>query len=269
MHKSTVGERLRQFRLRLGLTTREVSEASRKIAGEEGSADFMISHARLVQIESGDSTPSVHKLFTLSAVYGVKLSDLLSLYLDTDNTAKHHISGGFQNTHLLDFDASEAPVAFPKQFNSSFDVSKTNLLSRMVEVWGEVPASLLRQLSLRKTMWGVIGLGDYTMYPMLRPGSLVQIEPSIKRPPLESRSRSEYERPLYFVELRDSYICCWCELKKGRLFCVPHPLSPVGIRDFSHPHEAELVGQVTAVACRLVNGVARLPQEQAAAATGA
>jgi transcriptional regulator with XRE-family HTH domain len=265
MDKSAIGDNLKQFRLRLGLTTREVSQASKKIAEEEANTDFMISHARLVQIENGDSTPSVHKLFTLSAIYGVNLSNLLSLYLDTANTTKHHMAGGLQKTHPLDLEPDDERVAFPKEFNASYDLSKTNLLSRMVQVWGEIPASLLRQLSLRKTMWGVIGLSDYTMYPLLRPGSLVQIEPSVRKP-AESPSRSEYERPIYFVELRDRYICCWCELQRGRLFCVPHPLSPVRIREYAYPQEAEVLGQITAVACRLVNEAGHPQQDSTAAA---
>ena len=253
MDQTSAGYRLKQKRLRLDLTTRAVSEASKKIAEEEGNSDFMISHARLVQIENGDSTPSIHKLFSLSAIYGSKISEMLSLYFETGRAGKHHLSNNLRSTHVLDLETTDEPVAFPKQFKASLDPAKTNLLSRMVEVWGEVPASLLRQLDVRKTLWGVIGLGDLTMYPLLRPGSLVQIDTSVKRPAGELRPRSEYDRPLYFVELRDAYICCWCELHKDRLFCVPHPLSPVGIREFAYPREAELVGQVTATASRIVN----------------
>ena len=246
------GERLRQIRFRLGITTRDVDQISRKIAEQENNPDYVISHARMVQIETGESTPSIYKIFTLSAIYGMKITEILALYVGVERIGRHHMAAGLQNTHLLDVESSRASLEFPVRFDPAYNPTHTNLISRMVEVWGEVPVALLHELSLRKSMWGVIGLNDYTMFPLLRPGSLVQIEPG-NRQMGQAAHRSEYERPIYFVELRDAYICSWCETRKDRLICIPHPLSPVGIREFGYPRDAEIVGQVTAVAARLVS----------------
>ena len=30
----------------------------------------------------------------------------------------------------------------------------------------------------------------------------------------EGMWRSEFERPIYFVEMRDGYTCCWCSIKR-------------------------------------------------------
>src|SRR5947207_12170026 len=76
------GDSLRRLRMRLGLSTRRVAELSRTVATEQGSSDFSISHARLVQIENDDSIPSIHKLFTLSSVYGVSVQELFSVYFN-------------------------------------------------------------------------------------------------------------------------------------------------------------------------------------------
>ncbi|MFZ0923171.1 MAG: hypothetical protein WA020_08905, partial [Candidatus Acidiferrales bacterium] len=64
------------------------------------------------------------------------------------------------------------------------------------------------------------------------------------------------------------YACSWCELQENRLMLVPHPLSPCSIRQFVYPDEAEIVGQVTAAAMRLVNvsvdssrGIPKLPKQ--------
>jgi hypothetical protein len=148
---------------------------------QEGNPDYVISHARLVQIETGESTPSIYKIFTLSAVYGIKMADILALYLGVERIGKHHLSAGLQNTHLLDVDSARPSLEFPIRFDPAFNPAQTNLISRMVEVWGEVPAALLHELSLRRSMWGVIGLNDYSMFPLLRPGSLVQIEQTNKQ----------------------------------------------------------------------------------------
>ena len=125
--------------------------------------------------------------------------------------------------------------------------------------WGEVPVGLLQHLDLRRCRWGFIGLSDYTMYPLLRPGSLVQIDERY-RPGPPTVHRSEYDRPIYFLELREAYVCSWCEFRKGKIIAVPHPLSGATTREFTFPNEVEVVGRVTAVAARLVPP----PQQQGA-----
>jgi hypothetical protein len=63
--------------------------------------------------------------------------------------------------------------------------------------------------------------------------------------------RSEYERPIYFVETREGYTCSWCSLKGDHIILQPHPLSPVAVRVLRHPQEAEVVGQVVGIALKL------------------
>ena len=54
-----------------------------------------------------------------------------------------------------------------------------------------------------------------------------------------------------FPELRDEYICSWCEIREGHLLAVPYPNSRCEIRRFPYPREADIVGRVTGVAMRL------------------
>ena len=63
--------------------------------------------------------------------------------------------------------------------------------------------------------------------------------------------RSEYERPIYFVETREGFTCCWCSLKGDHMILQPHPLSPVAVRVLRHPQEAEVLGQVVGIALKL------------------
>ena len=69
--------------------------------------------------------------------------------------------------------------------------------------------------------------------------------------------RHEAERPIYFLELRDAYVCAWCEVHKNRLIAIPHPLSPCRVREFAYPDDVDILGQVTAVAARLVDARAQ------------
>lgn len=262
-------EQLKDLRSRLGITTRDVAEFSQKIAEAEGNPEFQISNAWLTQIENSDSVPSIFKLYSLSAIYRMKFTDLLRLYgLDLQKLNLHQLTAPLPNTHLATLEVYDADrtVSFPVRFDRSFDLDSTNLLSRMVELWGEVPIALIQHLDIRHSQYGYIGLEDFTLHPLLRPGSFVQIDSRIRKvQPL--RWRTEFDRPIYFVELRDGYACSWCDLLEDQLLLLPHPLSPCSVRKFKYGADAEIVGQVTAVAMRLTgaaerdsDGTARLPK---------
>lgn len=247
-------EQLKELRNRIGITIRQVEEYSRKIAEAEENDEFFISNAWLTQIENKQSIPSIYKLYSLSAIYRIRFTDLLGIFgIDLERIGHHQGLLPLPETHLTQLTVydEERPVSFPVRFDPGFSVQKTNLLARMVEIWGEVPIALIQHLNLRKSMYGYIGLTDYTLYPILRPGSFVQIDDrhtKVERPPW----RSEFERPIYFVELRDGYACSWCELQGKTLLLLPHPLSGCATRQYSYPNEAEIVGRVTAVAMRIV-----------------
>jgi len=231
-----------------------VEELSRTIATNEGDEEYFISHGRIIQLENSDSTPSIYKLFTLSAIYGVKITELLGLYVDLDHIARHQMGMRLQVTRPAELETEETqrPVTFPVRFDPGFQLGRTNLLSRMVEIWGEVPVALIRHLDIRRMSYGFIGLSDYMMYPLLRPGSFVQYDE--KQSKVQSGIwQTEYDRPIYFLELRDAYLCSWCEIRKNRIIAVPHPLSPCRTQEFTYPTEVEVLGRVTAVAARLVN----------------
>lgn len=248
------GEHLRELRNRLGVTTREVEELSRKISEDRGNEDFYISNAWLTQLENRNSVPSIYKLFSLSVIYRTRFSDLLGLFgVDLGESAKYQLGLPLQNTHLVSLEKMDPdqPISFPVKFDKGFNIEKTSLISRMVEVWGEVPVSLIQRLDVRNCQYGYIGLQDYTMYPMLRPGSFVQIDSHVTRVS-PADWRTEFDRPIYFLELRETYACGWCELRGSQITLIPHPLSGAGLKNFSYPDEAEIIGQVSAVAMRLV-----------------
>ena len=249
-------QKLKSVRTRLGITTRDVSDLSQKIAEREGNPEYHISNAWLTQIENSDSVPSVFKLYSLSAIYRIKFTDLLLLFgVDLERLHAHQLESPLANTHLttLEVEDEEKTVSFPVRFDPSFDIDNTNLLSRMVEVWGEIPIALIRHLDIRHSQYGYIGLRDYMLYPLIRPGSFVQVDQNVRK--IQPRRwRTEFDRPIYFVELRDGYACSWCELQEGRLLLIPHPLSPCSVRNMAYGKDAEIVGQVTAVAMRITDG---------------
>ncbi|SRR5713226_173932 len=249
------GEQLKDMRSRLGITTRDVTEKSQRVAEAEGNEEFYISNAWLTQIENTEATPSIYKLYSISTIYHIKFTDLLLLFgVDLQKIGKHQIAMPLEQTHLTSIDVPDGDrtVSFPVRFDRGFSLENTNLLSRMIETWGEVPISLIQHLDVRHANYGYIGLHDYTLSPMLRPGTFVQIDARFRKVQVFNW-RTEFERPVYFVELRDGYACSWCEMQGNQLILVPHPLSPCGVRQFLYGTDAEVVGQVTGIAMRIAD----------------
>src|SRR5258708_33032181 len=74
------GKSLKDLRTRLGITVREVEDESQKIASAQCNPEFLVSNNWLTRLENSDAVPSIHKLFSLSTVYLVWLSDLLPMF---------------------------------------------------------------------------------------------------------------------------------------------------------------------------------------------
>jgi transcriptional regulator with XRE-family HTH domain len=250
----SAGQRLKAARERVGLSTRDVQRKSEQIALEKQNQEYYLSHAWLTDIEQGKFMPGLFKLYSISAIYDKSFTEVASYFgLRIADLSRDRASMGVPRTHLVDRegDAEAQNVSLPVEFKPEFRFETTNLLARVVERWDEVPIGLLQHLDLRKSVYGYIGLEDTTLYPLIRPGSLVQIDPS-QRKISTGKWRTEFERPIYFIELRDGYLCSWCQLEKGQLMAIPHPQSRQAIRHFDYPSQAEVVGRVTGVAMRIV-----------------
>lgn len=259
------GLNLRGVRERLGLTMREVESASARIAERHGNEEFGVSPSRLSDIETKGLVPSIFRLYSLAIVYRSDLREILAWYgidlslsaadLQLNLPPKSHIEETLQGT---------AKVAIPTRLDPSFDPRRSANLSRMVEQWGSVPLGYLANLSQDKYMYGYVGSEDFTMYPLLPPGTFLQVDEA--RTKIEQALwRSELERPIYFVETRDGYTCCWCSLKGDDIVLHSHPLSPVPVRVLRHPREAEVIGQVVGIALKLGEWrpVVTLPEQKA------
>jgi len=250
----SAGERLRALRKSLGLSTRDVEEKSQRIAEERHNQEYHISHGWVTDIENGKFTPSIYKLQTLSAIYNRRFTELTSYYgVPVGELGRYRTSIGVPKTHLLDSgsDLETESVSLPAQFKPEFRLEKTNLLARVVEKWDQIPVGFLQHLDLRKSVYGYIGLEDYTLFPLIRPGSLVEIDANQRKISTE-KWNTEFNRPIYFVELRNGYVCSWCQVDRGQLIVIPHPHSHQDVRRYDYPSQAEIIGRVTGVAMRFV-----------------
>jgi transcriptional regulator with XRE-family HTH domain len=245
------GQKLKLLRDQLGLTMRDVENASAQIAGRHSNDEFSIPPSRLSDIETKNVLPSIFRLYSFAVIYRQDIRELMAWYgvdlnglafdLDVTMPPKSHVSEALANL---------SSVQMPLRLDPSFDPRRTVNFGRMVEQWGLVPLAYLAQFASCQYTYGYIGSEDLTMYPILPPGSFVQVDESRNRV-LEGGWRSEYERPIYFVETRDGHVCCWCTVTREEIILQPHPLSPVAARALRYPQQAEVIGQVVGVAIKL------------------
>jgi transcriptional regulator with XRE-family HTH domain len=245
------GQQLKRVREQLGLTMRDVEMASSSIASKFENPEFVVNISRLSDIETKGVLPTLYRMFSLAAIYGIDYSEVCSFYgVDLEMQAVAHKCASIPKSHFFSAVKQALRLQVPTTADPSFDVSRTTNLMRMIQKWGTVPASFLSQLATSGHTYVFVGHKDFTMYPLVMPGSFLQIDESKCRV-IQEGWRSEYERPIYCIETRHEMICCWCQVDDGKLLTQPHPLSPAKPRVFRHPQEAEVIGQVVGVAMRL------------------
>ena len=236
------GSKLKSLRNRCNVTVRQVEQASGRIAEAKGDKRFRISNGWLAQLENGTSEPSICKLFTLSVIYHADFRELVRLYdVDLDEIEKYE-SIAYPDVTQLRSDIHDESQSGSRTFAQA----ATTFMPQLTAANHSLPEDK------RNLRYGYVGLADYTMYPLIRPGALVEIDVSQHR--LQTAAwHNEFERPIFFIELRDGYACGWCELQGNQLLIIPHHSSPSTVRRFTYPREAEIVGRVVGYHTRCVD----------------
>ena len=253
------GKRLRAARENLRLSIREVETLSSEIARKKNSPDYFISRTWLAEVEGGKFKLNIYRLKSLSLIYKLGLDDILLFFgIDIGNAATEQQLVGLPHTYLATpkLGSLGSVLVAPLELRKKVDLGTTNLVSRMFESWGEIPVELLQKMDWRNSLYGYIGIEDRTIYPFLRPGSFVQIDSHQKKVQIDGWP-NEFERPIYFVELRNAYVCSWCEVNGNQLLLLPSPYSGRRAQHVRYPADADILGRVTAVTMTLaeVRGV--------------
>jgi transcriptional regulator with XRE-family HTH domain len=239
-----IGARLRTIRRQWQLSLREVEERSLRFAQERGSQSYQVSASWLDRLEREEHELTVNKLITLADIYNVPTDQLLrSVYPGNTQPALLRQLSGPNATILL----TEGPLEEQAKYllpDTPFPDQPPNDTTLLATENGHSLAPYRR---------GIIGKRDLTLDPMIPAGSIVQID--TQKRTISSRKDwvHEFQRPIYFLMTRDSYVCGWCELDKASdwLTLIPHPLSPTSSRRWKYRTEIENIGRVIVVAIRL------------------
>lgn len=249
-----IGRRLRAAREKLGLSTRDVERLSRRIADKKRNQEYYISHAWLSEIEGGEFIPGIFKLYSLSTIYQYRFDRFLIIFgIDINEIPREQMGVPLPRTHLVQPESWAPHITdVPAYDLAGVPLDRTDLVSRMFAGFRGLEASLFPASQSSSSIYGYVGTKDLTLSPLIRPGSFVQID-SLQRKVERGGWSSVFERPIYFTELRDEYVCSWCEEREGKLLLVPYPHPQNQIREVRYPAEAGIIGRVTAVNMRIAD----------------
>jgi transcriptional regulator with XRE-family HTH domain len=242
------GARLKRVREKLGLTYRHVEKASQEIASRHHNDEYAIALSRLADIENKGTVPTMFRLYSLCVIYRLDFNETLRWYgVEVDTLAAEALQVALPNTHPIHFD-SPGPFLLPESLEKEIDFTRTTFLGQFLRRWGKNGLAFLNGPAARQYRYGIIGVDDWSMYPILQPGSLVLVD--------ETRCRvatagwiSELDRPVYFIEHRQGYRCAWCSLHGDTLLVHSHPSSQVQTEILA-AGEFDIIGQVIGVAMR-------------------
>jgi len=219
------GVELRAIRQKLRLSLREVEHRSRRIAQQRGDLSYQVSASWLSRLEGDEHELSVTKLIALGEIYSIPTGRLIrSIYPE--------------NEQPLIFDQVSSRNATKLPTGGSRD--ETTLLPTE-----KTPSYTPFRL-------GIIGKLDLTLHPMVPAGSIVQIDTRKREISAKKDWTHEFQRPIYFLKIKDRYSCGWCELDNDSqwLTLIPHPLSSASSRRYKYPTEVENIGRVMSVVIR-------------------
>jgi transcriptional regulator with XRE-family HTH domain len=238
-----IGVKLRTIRQHWQLSLREVEERSQRFAQEKGNLAYQVSASWLDRLEREEHELTVNKLIALADIYNIPSEQLLrSMYPAVNHTVLLKQLSSPNATILLQEGPLEEQARYllPDTLGADSRPDETTLLSTEN---GQYMAPYRR---------GIIGKRDLTLDPMIPGGSVVQIDTQKRTISTRKDWTHEFQRPIYFLMTRDSYVCGWCELDRASdwLTLIPHPLSPASSRRWKYRREIENVGRVIVAAIR-------------------
>jgi hypothetical protein len=249
----TLSQLLRAARAKTALSLREASVLSHQIATILDDERYFMSPSSLSDYEARDTPPRhIQKVTTLCLLYAVPFHALLNAAgIPADKAGKAPIPDS-----VLTLAPSEGFLNFG---TNNPEREAQGFLEDLLHQCEEIPVFLRRAIadisglaspSLRGFFW--IGGIRNPLHPYLANGLLVSVDRHKKRP-VDSRWRPVWEQSLYVVLKRDgTYLFAPCGVENGRLIIHPDSVHLDSRESFRNRLDAEVIGQIAAIARRLV-----------------
>jgi hypothetical protein len=243
---ASVGELLRRSRERIGLSLRKVHEMSLQLALGLNNDNYQLATSALWDMETKQILPRhIEKIFAVCILYYLNLWEYLrAAGIAVENTGKEPLPSQYLSKRNL------FTIASPETAIST----RPTLAGRLTQMIEEIPLffrhgfPLLiggQEVAARELYW--VGQRERMFHPMLEGAILLAVDGSDVGP--ESDWKEPWERPLYLIMQRDGkYLCGFCVFRHNSVTLVSHPDCPMGPVHFRNGQEAEVVGQVAAIA---------------------
>ncbi len=246
-----LGDLLRQYRTRAGLSFREASALSREMSRALSDGTYFAAPSTLSDYETLSRPPrQIKKVMALCAVYGIEFERLLRAGgLALDQAGREPMPDA-----LL---ARQTPARM-QAVTEQKPAHAVDLPGSMWEAWEEIPLFLrfwldeitgIRNTSLNDVFW--VGGEQEPRHPMLTNAVLAAVNRRARKL-VPRKAGGSWGGPPHMILLRDGeYLCGRCTLDRGSLVVEGYPRGGISTREFRNRIDAEVVGEVTAVLRRL------------------
>lgn len=230
----TFGEEMRTRLQQLHIGIRRVDDLSRHDANTQHNGSLHISKYRLRELQQNPEDITVAEIAELARLCHTTFNDMLTRYLSYYPTLVGETELP-SSTQLIPDQACEWLGSLESA------PAKTELVPK-----NQARFNTARPLwpSGSHYIYGRIGMNDRTMWPLLAPGSLIRINTRQKVVARHGSWHNDYDRPIYFLEVRNGFACGWCDVYDRQLILTPHSLSPASPKSFILGREVEVRGRV-------------------------
>lgn len=253
--RPSLNELLRSSRTRMGLSFRDASVLSRRIAETLSDGLYFAAASTLSDYEALSVPPRhIQKIITLCLLYRIGFEQFL------------RVAGfpvGLAGPELIP--DKFVPRLLPRQ-NRSVTVANQSSISGpnglgapLLNLWEEIPLFLrssldgitgLKNFSLSDVFW--VGGDEALQHPLLANSNLIVINRRARKPPTDA-GNAGCELALYLILRRDGrYLCGRCTLDEGTLTIHGYPGGSARAQQFKNGVDAEVVGQLTTILRRLL-----------------
>ena len=244
------GQLLKRTRIRRNLSVREAARVSRTIAEILKDDRYTTSPSSLSDYELHNGSPrDFHKIVTLCSVYGLQYESVMRrIGVDTAKAGTESMPDGYLSR------ASSVATANSADARNN----ATGFLERLVKQCEEIPLFLRHSLeyfcgsthvSLDDFFW--VGGDDNPLHPYLEKGLVVLVNRR-RKTPIHFVSKDLWQQPIYVILKRDgTYVAACCGVENGALVVYPYARDFRRDEEYRVHHDAEVVGQIVAIARRL------------------
>jgi len=245
------GQLLTRTRRRTKLSVREAAAMSRTVVEVLKDDRYTVSPSSLSDYELRNTPPrDFHKVITLCSIYGLQFESVMKRIgvevadVGTESMPERYLS------------RSEPPVTAK---SADADIVPTAFLGKLLEECREIPFFLRHSLgyfsgsahvSLDDFFW--VGGDDDPLHPYLAKGLLVIVNRR-RKAPFHFVSKPVWQQPIYIVLKRDGmHLAACCGVENDKLVVHPYARDFHSTAEFRNHRDAEVVGQIVAIARRLL-----------------